>query len=460
MPGTACFTQPFAEKLPGQADAVDPSQTYERYGRHISPITGIVDNLALHHLDERHFCYSFLNHQKHIIRRKRDLFFHNQERHFGKGFTHMDAKAAALGEAVERFSLMDQRPPDRIRDCYQNLVDVAVDPATLIHYSAWQYELQSKGGKKIHLSERVPAQPFDPGAVIGWTQGWSLTHAEIRYVPSDLCWLTGPYDGAFFIANTNGCAAGNSHGEAILNGLLELIERDAVAIWWYNRTDQAGIQMDACDDPRLARLAESGTALERQAWLLDLTTDIGIPVVAAMSARMKGARQEFLFGFGCHLRLGTAARSAALEMIQGVTYCAPFLTLPKTCDVSHAAHEDTAPNIRAWLQRTDLGQPSYLYPDPGQPWRSDFAPESNLPSQADETIKYCVQRLAELGIEVIVVDMTRPDMGMPVVRVLATELRFHWRQLGPGRLYTVPVKMGRLRRPHREADLNPVTLFF
>ena len=58
-------------------------------------------------------------------------------------------------------------------------------------------------------------------------------------------------------------------------------------------------------------------------------------------------------------------------------------------------------------------------------------------------------------MEFLVLDQTRPDIGMPVVRVIVPGMRHFWARFAPGRLYDVPVTMGRRKHPLAEADLNP-----
>ena len=60
----------------------------------------------------------------------------------------------------------------------------------------------------------------------------------------------------------------------------------------------------------------------------------------------------------------------------------------------------------------------------------------------------------------LVVDQTRPDVGMPVCRVIVPGLRHFWRRLGPGRLYDVPVKMGWVKNPLTEDEMNPFPVHF
>ena len=76
-----------------------------------------------------------------------------------------------------------------------------------------------------------------------------------------------------------------------------------------------------------------------------------------------------------------------------------------------------------------------------------------------EDIEVCRRALAREGIELLLLDQTRPDIGVPVVKVLAPGLRHFRARLAPGRLYDVPVSMGWLTEPHAEADLNPIPFF-
>ncbi|MGE0680442.1 MAG: YcaO-like family protein, partial [Candidatus Binatia bacterium] len=67
----------------------------------------------------------------------------------------------------------------------------------------------------------------------------------------------------------------------------------------------------------------------------------------------------------------------------------------------------------------------------------------------------CVQIAREKGLETLVLDQTRPDLGLNAVKVLVPGLRHFWPRFGPGRLYDVPVQMGWLKQPLAEDELNP-----
>jgi ribosomal protein S12 methylthiotransferase accessory factor len=77
-----------------------------------------------------------------------------------------------------------------------------------------------------------------------------------------------------------------------------------------------------------------------------------------------------------------------------------------------------------------------------------------------EDVNTCVEIARQQGLETLVLDQTRPDIGLSVVKVIVPGLRHFWRRLGPGRLYDVPVKLGWIQQPLREEQLNPISMFF
>jgi ribosomal protein S12 methylthiotransferase accessory factor len=68
--------------------------------------------------------------------------------------------------------------------------------------------------------------------------------------------------------------------------------------------------------------------------------------------------------------------------------------------------------------------------------------------------------MAKLGLEVLAIDQSQPDVELAVARVVVPGLRHFWRRTAPGRLYDVPVQLGWLAEPLREEDLNPTSIFF
>jgi ribosomal protein S12 methylthiotransferase accessory factor len=58
-------------------------------------------------------------------------------------------------------------------------------------------------------------------------------------------------------------------------------------------------------------------------------------------------------------------------------------------------------------------------------------------------------------LDFLVLDQTRPDIQVPVARVIVPGLRHFYRRFAPGRLYDIPVKLGWLDRPLPENELTP-----
>ena len=67
--------------------------------------------------------------------------------------------------------------------------------------------------------------------------------------------------------------------------------------------------------------------------------------------------------------------------------------------------------------------------------------------------------MARHGMELLVLDQTLPDVGLPVVKVMVPGLRHYWARFAPGRLYDVPVRLGLREQPVTYEDLNPVPIF-
>jgi len=71
-----------------------------------------------------------------------------------------------------------------------------------------------------------------------------------------------------------------------------------------------------------------------------------------------------------------------------------------------------------------------------------------------EQVMACVNLVKREGLDFLVLDQTRPDIEVPVARVIVPGLRHFYRRFAPGRLYDVPIKLGWIDRPVPESDLN------
>jgi ribosomal protein S12 methylthiotransferase accessory factor len=321
-------------------------------------------------------------------------------------------------------------------------------------YSDRQYHEREVHNRKDHKAHWVPER-FRENAVIDWTPLWSLTANATRYLPTSFCYFGyRSNDPTFARADSNGCAAGSVVEEAVLQGFLELVERDAVAIWWYNRLRRPAVDLETSDDPYVAELRRHYETLRRELWVLDVTSDCRVPAFAAISRRVDKAEEDIIYGFGAHLDPAVALIRALTELNQSLE-AVPAATGPERTRTYRGGDDAVR-----WWRSVTTADALYLAPDPDVRPRgmAEFANAAS--GDLGKDIVGCIRLAAARGIEILVLDQTRPDVGLPVVRVVAPGLRHFWARFGAGRLYEVPVREGWLSRPLNEEELNPFVVQF
>jgi ribosomal protein S12 methylthiotransferase accessory factor len=430
--------------------------------RHVSPITGLVasvvagERTALPGQPQASLVATFAADHNFSDMADRHFFLREglRRRSGGKGQTAAQARISALAESLERYSGVFDGSEPVVRASALQLGSSALQPNSVLGYSANQYAQREAANKRAHKAHWVP-EPFRDDAVIDWTPLWSLTHQRVQHLPTSQCYFGyASTDPSFARADSNGCAAGTVPEEAVLQGLLELVERDAVALWWYSRARRRGVDLSSSRDPYVGRLQAHYGTLQRKLWALDITSDLGVPTFAALSARTDQAQQDILYGFGAHLDPAVALSRALTEVNQSLD-AVPLAGGPPGTQ----SYRGSAEAVHWWRTATVHQQP-YLAPSADEPQ----ACLQDLPDlstdRVDSDVTWLVQGLAQHGIEVLVLDQTRPDVGLPVVRVVAPGLRHFWARFGPGRLYDVPVRQGWISRPLDESELNPFVVQF
>jgi ribosomal protein S12 methylthiotransferase accessory factor len=111
-----------------------------------------------------------------------------------------------------------------------------------------------------------------------------------------------------------------------------------------------------------------------------------------------------------------------------------------------------------WQNATKENQP-YIVPSESAPSTTSSTWSAPPTETLLDDIEYCRSVVERCGLEMLFLDQTRGDVGMPVVKVIVPGLRHFWARYAPGRLYSVPVELGRLARPLAEAELNPIDMF-
>ncbi|MEH2087284.1 TOMM precursor leader peptide-binding protein [Nostoc sp.] len=431
-----------------------PEQTLKRYEHLISPITGVVSALERISEDGNDLVHTYVSahpfpHEAQNLNSLRQVL---RIKSAGKGKTDLQSKASAFCEAIERYSGIFTGDEIRVKATMTQLGESAIHPNTLMQFSDAQYQNRQVWNQK-HFQFNWMPQPFQKEREIEWTPVWSLTSQTFKYLPTAYLYYNYPLteDHQFCGANSSGCAAGNTLEEAILQGFMELVERDSVALWWYNRLQRPAVDLASFNNPYLSALLEYYKTLHRELWVLDITSDLNIPAFAAVSKRTDQEAENILFGFGAHFDPTIALLRAVTELNQ---------VLPLEKSVEH--NKNLIPveqDVKSWLATATLANQPYLAPDEGAIpkvltdypccWSDDLR----------DDVLACVEIAAQQGLEILVLDQTRPDISLNVVKVIVPGLRHFKARFAPGRLYDVPVKLSWLSTPLLEEHLNPIPMF-
>ena len=420
-----------------------PEETVKKLEHHISPITGIVSALQSNapQAGETSLTPSCVaTHNFVQVSRENALdwdFLLASLRGAsgGKGKDPIQAKASALCEAIERYSGVFQGDEAHFRAKLKDLGPAAIPPNACMLFSERQFTNREQWNTHASLVNWVP-KPLDEAMEIDWSPVWSLTCDEPRYIPTAYCYYgySRKHNAWFARADSNGCAAGHTKEEAILQGFMELAERDSVALWWYNRLKKPVVDLHSFAEPYFHELQAYYRTLHRDLWVLDITSDLNIPTFAAVSRRNDKEVEDIIFGFGTHFDPHLALLRALTEVNQSLP--AVFSITPDKSD----AYFDPDPKAITWWKTATLENQPYLVPDETvvhkvyedypRSWSDDLA----------TNVMTCVQITKAKGLETLVLDQTRPDTGLHVVKVIVPGLRHFWARFAPGRLYQVPCR--------------------
>ena len=428
---------------------VTPQETLDRLAHLVDPLTGVVPELRrLRVGDTPMHVYTSGPNGAHAHRDLTGLRAGLRRSSSGKGFTEPQARASALGEAIERYSAGHEGDEPSVSATLQEMGELAIRPNGCTLYSDAQYAQRGPLRGSVPNDEWVPP-PLDERARIEWSPIWSVSERRTKYLPTSLLYLGyRPRDGAvWFPGDSNGNAAGNTVEEAVLQGLMELVERDGTALWWYNRAVRPAIDLDSVQASGWNDARELYTNLGRELWLLDVTTDLGVPTFVAVSHLPSSEREDILVGLGAHLDPDIAAARAVSEMNQML---AALQALRDGVGVN--------PTLDWWLANATIANQPYLVPSSGATTRLDTYRRVAHTDLLDDVL-WCQRVIEALGMELLVLDQTRPDVEVPVVKVVVPGLRHFRPRFAPGRLYDVPLRLGWISGPTPEPELNPVPFF-
>jgi YcaO-like protein with predicted kinase domain len=202
-------------------------------------------------------------------------------------------------------------------------------------------------------------------------------------------------------------------------------------LWWYNRVPRPRLRPADLREPAVEDTLRAFARAGFRVWLLDLTTEFGIPVIAAIRCDAGGALSA---GFGAALHHGEAAIRALteLEQMEAMARFGPATYRERRTRTGLEEH----PWIGGLEERAiDIGVP-------------------RLARNLAKDLELVFGRLQRAGLELLAHDFSRAGIDVATVRLLAPGLRHWFPHLGPGRLYDAPVALGWLDQPRREDELN------
>lgn len=435
--------------------AEGPEITYNKFSHHISPLTGVVNGIFPSKWHGAGPLKVYLAGHNFALKNDSLYFLKDGLRtnSSGKGKSDAQARTSALCEALERFSGLYRGEEVKRKLSYEQIKDEAIHPNACMLFSEKQYAERIEWLKLGSRFQIVPL-PFEEHAQIDWSPIYSYTHKKVKYLPTSYLYYGYPSapEQFFCWADSNGNAAGSTLEDACLQGFFEVVERDSVCLWWYNQVQRPKVDLDSLKDPYIHELQSFYAGFKREFWVLDLTTDTGIPAFAAINRRTSGPTEDIILGFGAHLDARIGIIRAITEMNQ---FMPAVLNDNISSETNYSLFDKETTN---WWKTATLQNQPYLQPL-NQPDKNieDFV--NPVGNDILDQLHHCFSIVENLGHEVLLLDQTRPDIGLNVVKVVVPGMRHFWARFAPGRLFDVPVKLGWLQTARKENELNPIAMF-
>ena len=317
----------------------------------------------------------------------------------GKGATKQQAKASAMMESFERYSaeLNEANRQNFVCGVFEDSAEEYINPNSLI----------------------LPNLLFNPEtSEMEWVKSTNIKNDNIVLVPANAVYH--PYVPEntikIFQSNTNGLASGNKLEEAVFHGMMEVVERDAWSIFESKREHKPEISCENTDNEIIINILAMFRDVGINVKLIDLTADIKITTVAAVSDDTILKDPALLtLGVGTHLDPEVAVIRALTEVAQS------------RATQIHGTREDTVRAVfmrKAGYQRMKRINSHWF-------GESDRYVELNELKNASgksfkEDIETSKKLLSKWGFEdILYVDLTRPEIEIPVVRVIIPGLELY-----------------------------------
>ncbi|WLQ34010.1 TOMM precursor leader peptide-binding protein [Streptomyces castrisilvae] len=367
------------------------------------------------------------------------------------------SRTLAFLEGLERYAGTHRRGRTTpVTGSWTELKADALDPAVCGLYDPGTYR------------DDPLVDPFDPDRAIPWEWGWSLRDDKPVLVPSRLVYYSAGLAADNFVFEcSNGCAIGGGLEEAVLGGLLELVERDAFLNAWYGDARLTEIDLATVGGRAAPAMAERAALQGYDVHALDNRVDLAVPVVTALAVRRDGGPGALSFAAAASLDPRAAVEGALSEVL---TYIPHLSRQTEERRDELEAMADDFERVRHLKDHAQLyGLPrmtahadSYLRPLAVRPFGEVYRDweTTGRPRTGDlrDDLRAVIDELARAGHDVIAVDQTTPEqerMGLRTVATLAPGLLpidFGWNRR---RAPFMPRLRTALRRGgHRATDLT------
>ncbi|MGI6775078.1 YcaO-like family protein [Acetomicrobium sp.] len=315
---------------------------------------------------------------------------------FGKGVTLEQSLASAMMEAIERYCGQRFSHSKIINVSYEKVKDYALNPYEF-NFPTVPLKCKNCASRDKDCFQELT------NVCQEWSWGYSLIHKKPVLIPSALVYY--PYISAsgisFMFNDTGGLASGNTLEEAILQGISEVIERDAL-YYAYNLENLKNMYVIKFNNTKNSYIQNFiNKALPHETifshHIKNENFNIGIPTISTFICYGQRKERRYFGGSGTNLDPEVALLRALTEMEQQKVRQKFLVEL----------------------------SPSYLIKHDGVGVKKCISIEK-IPNQSTGYIKkdigFCLDRLAKNNTDVIVVDLTHSDIGIPVVRIVIPKL--------------------------------------
>lgn len=359
----------------------------------------------------------------------------------------------AVAEAVERYCFaLPHDPTTIVRASHEEAAEWAVPVSRFGLLSERQYATTP------HVRRPEPSEAID------WTWAWSLNRRSFALVPAALVHpsvgFRPPNNFTRWVMST-GLAAHVSMDAAILAGLYELVERDALMIHWLHARAPRRVVPEPGGPDGVAALIDAHFTLPNFEFvLLDMTPDSGIPTIACLAMSDDPRRPSLTMGAATRLDPAEAARKALFETAQ---LLAGFhgLGWDGRSSFPEAEIRTLWDNAHFYAGAEGGGRARFMA---GSAERVGLGELANLATgSAAGDLEVCVDRLAGLGLEVLATELTTADAarcGFRTVKVFAPGTAdihgdARYPHLGSARIATMAAALGWPERTEDELNLAP-----